>query len=355
MEVEDLRKEFRVGRRTSLFGERPTLCAVDGVSLNIERGETLGLVGESGCGKSTLARTIIRLLHPDAGRITYDGQDISTLSGKQLRRLRKSLQVVFQDPYASLDPRMRVRDIIAEPLRAQGVDRATGRRRVTQLLAEVGLRPEHADRHPHEFSGGQRQRIGIARALALEPEMIVLDEPVSALDVSVQAQIINMLRRLQRDRQLTLLFVAHDLSVVRHMSTRVAVMYLGEIVEIGRREDIYESPRHPYTVALLSAVPVPDPRIEQQRERIVLPGSVPSPIDPPTGCRFHPRCFRAREVADAPPPGVDVVEGDGLRLPVACVRDRPILTPAHAAGHAAACHFPYDDTAELVDLPTIQQ
>jgi len=348
LEVEELVKEFRTGPRKGLIGPKAALTAVDRVSFAVHKGETLGIVGESGCGKSTLARTLLRLTEPTAGRIVFEGEDITHVKGSRLRRLRRHLQVVFQDPYASLDPRMTVRRIIGEPMLAQGMDREVIRTKVETLLEEVGLRPEAADRYPHEFSGGQRQRIGIARALALEPDVIVLDEPVSALDVSVPAQIINLLRRLQRERELTLLFIAHDLSVVRHMSDRVAVMYLGQVVEIAHRDSLYESPRHPYTIGLLSAVPIPDPEIEDSRERIILRGSVPSPMNPPSGCRFHPRCFKAQQLVEAAPPGLEIVESQGTRVPRACAELVPALTEVEGATvavpHAVACHYPDDGT-----------
>ena len=295
--------------------------AVDGVDLEIRRGETLGLVGESGCGKSTLARLITALLPVTAGKITFDGQDITKLRGRRLRRIRQKMQMIFQDPYASLDPRMTVGDILQEPLDNFGIGSVGHRRRrVQELLRLVGLNPNFTNRYPHEFSGGQRQRIGIARALALNPSFIVCDEAVSALDVSIQAQIINLLQDLQKEFQLTYLFIAHDLAVVRHLSDRIAVMYLGKVVETADRNDIYERPQHPYTKALLSSIPVPDPKVERERAPITLKGEIPSPVNPPSGCRFHTRCPIARA------PGV-------------CSEQEPALEAHEAADQVAACHF----------------
>jgi oligopeptide transport system ATP-binding protein len=295
--------------------------AVAGVDLTIRRGETLGLVGESGCGKSTLARLITALQPVTSGRVLFNGRDLSTLRGGRLRRVRRDMQIIFQDPFASLDPRMTVGDIIAEPMDnfrlARGKERRT---RVQELLRLVGLNPNFTNRYPHEFSGGQRQRIGIARALSVSPSFIVCDEPVSALDVSIQAQIINLLQDLQREFQLTYLFIAHDLAVVRHLSDRIAVMYLGKVVEVADRSDIYDRPQHPYTKALLSSIPVPDPVVERGREPILIRGEIPSPVNPPSGCRFHTRC----PIAEAP----------GI-----CSEQEPPLEPHGARDQIAACHF----------------
>ena len=291
LEVRDLVKHFPVGG--GFFGGKPAVVkAVDGVSFSIRRGETLGLVGESGCGKTTTGRCILQLEKPTSGQIIFEGQELTAFSEKELRKVRRRMQVIFQDPYSSLNPRMTVGQIIAEPLAVHDIvpERWTRKARVTQLLSHAGLLPAMADRYPHELSGGQRQRVGVARALAMEPSLIICDEPVSALDVSIQAQIINLLEELQAEFGLTYLFVAHDLSVVRHISDRVAVMYLGKIAEITDRKSLYESPQHPYTKALLSAVPIPDPAVEAGRERVVLGGEVPSPLNPPSGCVFHPRC-----------------------------------------------------------------
>jgi oligopeptide/dipeptide ABC transporter ATP-binding protein len=335
IQADEVVKHFPVGAVRLGRGGGEVVHAVDGVSLEVRRGETLGLVGETGCGKSTLARCLNRLLDLTAGTVVFDGTDISQLSRRQMRPFRRRMQMIFQDPYGSLNPRRRVGSIIGDPLaihhRAEGDDR---RRQVQRLMELVGLNPEHYNRFPAEFSGGQRQRIGVARALALEPDLVICDEPVSALDVSIQAQVINLLADLQDTLGLTYLFIAHDLSVVRHVSDRVAVMYLGKVVEIAPRHDLYETPRHPYTRALLSAVPVPDPDRAARRRPVVLGGDVPSPVDPPTGCRFRTRCPKAQDI---------------------CAREDPPLVPRQGDGpeHRAACHFPLADGEQLPAVPVV--
>ncbi len=330
--VTALQKHFPV-RRGLLQRQVGAVQAVDGLDFAVNKGETLSLVGESGCGKTTTGRLLTRLIEPTGGKIVFDGRDITHLSVNALRPLRRDVQIIFQDPYSSLNPRHTVGTIVAAPFRLQKIKSEHGTKRAVQDLLElVGLNPEHYNRYPHEFSGGQRQRIGIARALALRPKLIVADEPVSALDVSIQAQVINLLEDLQDELGLTYVVIAHDLSVVRHMSDRVAVMYLGKLVEIADRNDLYSSPMHPYTVALLSAVPVPDPERRTKRERIRLQGDVPSPMNPPPACRFHTRCWKAQEV---------------------CSVDEPPLVEL-APGHQVACHFPENppklrhDPAEMV-------
>ena len=319
VQVEGLSIHFPVGRAGFWGQHKLFVHAVDDVSFEVRRGETLGLVGESGSGKTTTGRAVLRRLEPTAGTIRFKGQDITNVTGEPLRHLRRSMQLVFQDPYASLNPRMRVFDIVAEPLLVHGVVKQSrdAEERVAELLELVGLREADMHRYPHAFSGGQRQRVGIARALALEPEFIVADEPVSALDVSIRAQVVNLLQDLQERLGLTYLFIAHDLSVVRHISHRVAIMYAGKIVELGDRDAIYEDPKHPYTKALLSAVPIPDPKLERKRKRIVLTGDVPSPVNPPSGCRFRTRCWKAQEI---------------------CAAEEPALVD-RGQGHPVACHF----------------
>jgi oligopeptide/dipeptide ABC transporter ATP-binding protein len=329
LKVENLVKYFPVKSGKLIQGTREFVHAVDGVSLEVRRGETLGLVGETGCGKSTVARCVTRLYDLTAGRIVFDGDDISTISAHRMRPYRREIQMIFQDPYGSLNPRRRVGSIIGDPFAihkiAKGADR---KRRVQHLMELVGLNPEHFNRFPAEFSGGQRQRIGVARALAFTPKLIVCDEPVSALDVSIQAQIINLLADLQSELGLTYIFIAHDLSVVRHVSNSVAVMYLGKVVEQAPVEQLWAHPRHPYTDALLSAVPIPDPERTGKRERIILVGDVPSPVNPPSGCRFHPRCPKARQ---------------------ACVDTEPEFEPrlGDPDAHPAACLFPVADGEDI--------
>jgi oligopeptide/dipeptide ABC transporter ATP-binding protein len=323
-------KHFPAGHGIFAGRHADAVRAVDGVSLEVHRGETLGLVGETGCGKSTLARCATRLHTLTAGRVIFDGHDITTLSRRQLRPYRRQLQMVFQDPYGSLNPHRRVGSTIGDPLAVHGVASGQARkRRVQELMELVGLNPEHYNRYPAEFSGGQRQRVGVARALALRPRLIVCDEPVSALDVSIRAQILNLLADLQHELDLTYLFISHDLSVVRQVSDRVAVMYLGRLAEVAPATELYRRPRHPYVAALLSAVPVPDPDLADRRERIILAGDVPSPIHPPAGCRFHPRCPKARP---------------------RCAEQAPALVPrgGDGADHPTACHFPVEPGDDLV-------
>ncbi|WP_369818947.1 ABC transporter ATP-binding protein [Phycicoccus sp. Soil748] len=326
LEVEDLKKYFPM--KTSGLFRRPAdpVKAVDGISFRLRKGETLGVVGESGCGKSTAGRTILQLLPPTSGSIRYKGRDITGVTGHDLRMLRLEMQMIFQDPYGSLNPRQTIGSIVGAPFAIQRIDPEGGvKAEVQRLMERVGLNPEHYNRYPHEFSGGQRQRIGIARAIGLRPSLIVCDEPVSALDVSIQAQVVNLLEDIQNDFDLTYVFVAHDLSVVRHISDRVAVMYLGKIMEMADRDELYGDPLHPYTQALLSAVPLPDPRKENRRARILLTGDLPSPINPPSGCVFHTRCPRFRE---------ELTEQERTR----CVKEVPAQVPLDA-DHGVACHY----------------
>lgn len=326
LEVDELRTHFPI--RAGLFRRRVgTVYAVDGVDLRLGERETLGVVGESGCGKTTLGRSILRLVEPTSGSVRYRGEELTSVDADRMRELRRELQIVFQDPFASLNPRIPVRDTVAEPLVIHGVSTKEARQRAEGLMASVGLAPEHGNRYPHEFSGGQRQRVGIARALALDPTLLVLDEPVSALDVSIQSQVLNLLEALQDRHALAYLFIAHDLSVVRHISDRVMVMYLGQVAEYGTSDDLYGRPAHPYTHALLSAVPVADPEVERTRQRIVLSGDLPSPASPPTGCRFRTRCPIAQDrCAEEVPPPREV-----------------------SPGHVVACHFALGPDERLVD------
>jgi peptide/nickel transport system ATP-binding protein len=323
LEVRGLKVHFPITEGVLFERRIGAVQAVDGVDLDIERGETLGLVGESGCGKSTVSKAILRLVEPTAGSVSFDGHEVSRLGGEELRRLRRRMQMIFQDPYSSLDPRQSVASILSEPIRTHNLERdgAKVEARVRELLEVVGLPAEAAGRFPHEFSGGQRQRIGIARALAVRPDLIIADEPVSALDVSIQAQVVNLLEELQEEFGLTYMVVAHDLAVVRHISDRIAVMYLGRIVEVASSDVLYESPLHPYTIALLSAIPIPDPAVEVGRRRILLTGDLPSPADPPPGCRFHTRC--------------------PYRQPTRCHDEAPALRQL-GSGHTVACHWAED-------------
>ena len=332
LEVKDLVKHFPITQGIVFQRQIGAVKAVDGVSFDVRRGETLGIVGETGCGKSTTARLLVRLLDRTSGEILFEGEDIAVHKKEGLRGLHRQMQMVFQDPYSSLNPRKTVGSIIAEPFAIHGLLKGSGerRKRVQELMDRVGLNPEHYNRYPHEFSGGQRQRIGVARAIALEPKLLVADEPVSALDVSIQAQVLNLLRGLQREMGLTLIFIAHDLSVVRHMCDRVAVMYLGKIVEIAPSDNLYSFPRHPYTGALMAAVPVPHPSGERRRQRQLLTGDVPSPANPPRACRFHTRCPKAQEL---------------------CSQEEPPLE-LKGTHNLAACHFPLTESEVRLRLPT---
>jgi oligopeptide/dipeptide ABC transporter ATP-binding protein len=334
IEVRDLVKHFPLTKGIIFQKQVGAVQAVDGVTFDVKRGETLGIVGESGCGKSTTARLMMRLLKPTSGSIRFEGEEIAGASGAELKAFRRKMQMIFQDPYSSLNPRKTIGTIISDPFAIHGLKTGEGERKrtVQELMEKVGLNPEHYNRYPHEFSGGQRQRIGVARALALEPSVIVADEPVSALDVSIQAQVLNLLRELQRELGLTLVFIAHDLSVVRHMCDRVAVMYLGKIVELADADQLYNHPRMPYTGALLSAVPVADPDVSSRKRRQILTGDVPSPTNPPAACRFHTRCPKAQEL---------------------CSVEEPLLEPKDG-GNLAACHFPLTDTEVRERVPTAE-
>ena len=331
-EIRDLVKEFPIKGSYLVRRQLGAVHAVDGVSFDVMRGETFGIVGESGCGKSTTARLLLRLLEPTSGSVRFEGREIGGLSVKELKPLRREMQMIFQDPYSSLNPRRTVGSIISEPYVIHGMQQSKGERKraVQDLMDTVGLNPEHYNRYPHEFSGGQRQRIGVARALALRPKVIVADEPVSALDVSIQAQVLNLLRELQRELGLTLIFIAHDLSVVRHMCDRVAVMYLGKIVELAESDQLYHHPRMPYTGALMSAVPVADPELAASKKRQILAGDVPSPTNPPPACRFHTRCWKAQEICRTEAPELEVKDG----------------------GNIAACHFPLTDAEVAERVPS---
>jgi oligopeptide/dipeptide ABC transporter ATP-binding protein len=319
LDVRDLKMHFPLTRGIIFQHVVGYVRAVDGISFSIEKGQTLGLVGESGSGKTTIGRTIIRLYKPTSGHILFNGKDLATTSGESLRQIRQQVQMIFQDPYASLNPRYTIGSLIAEPMHIFNTGSSTEiREKTVELLKVVGLRPEYIDRYPHEFSGGQRQRIAVARALSINPELVIADEPVSALDVSVRAQVLNLLQRLQQQFNLTYLFVSHDLSVVRHVADRIAVMYLGKIVELADRDELYQAPKHPYTKALLSAVPIPDPKVEKRRKRIILVGDLPSPINIPSGCRFHTRCPMAQQI---------------------CREVEPVFEAKEGRQHYAACHF----------------